>query len=1104
MQTYKISTLNINRISSHVKILSLAQYLRAADVDIVLLQEALSPQIADITGYEAIVNIGTEAGTMILYKQGIPCSPLAILPTGRGIAAKFHDILLLNVYAPSGSNARAARKAFFSGGIAHLITDMRLRIVMGGDFNCVVRQLDQTPNFNFSQELLTLTTELQLVDTWIHLHPTGVAYTHVTSTSASRIDRVYVQRSLLDNVLSCEYWPVHFTDHTAYHVLLNHIPQEVYRGPGRWHLNCRLLQDDILEQEIRSVWQTAVSHRPKYTTSLAWWTLYAKGKLVNCLKRYAKTRARWENDTKEFYFCALRELYEDHNQLTNNITQIRRIQAKLTSLTSKSAVGHQIRSRDFTNLPHQKTSVFHLVRELHRARRKLIEKLQDDDGNSYTHQQDIKTYVTTHFAALYASAGVPAEKVTEWYHMAPPGHKISDGQNQDLLTPFTTEELGDVLRAAPRNKSPGMDGLPVEFYTKYWHIIGDRITEICNEILRGTGIPPAFTEGITVLIPKKPTTKTIKDFRPITLLNADFKLLTRAINVRLRPLLPSLLGPYQMSAVRGRTMSNILALYRDLVTLTWTANAPMAIAFLDFDKAYDRVEYHYLSKVMELMGFSHTFVNVVNNCIRGTRTKFVVNGTLTGYVSLSRGIKQGCPLSTTLYAIFIEPLLRKLHLTLPGFQFYGIKSVVQAYADDVSVLLNNDQDMDEARLILENYQRDSGAHLSVNKSAILTIGQGTPIRGDPWLPCVLTRKQLGMYVTARPQDLYIKNWQPKIQAIKATLRDQNMRNLDRLQRAFFVNSYALSKLQHIAAVLPMPTTVAQQLLAAAGWYVWKLNIFKVPFKTTAMPCDMGGLGLLNPGIHALAIYLKRSWKILTAAEDTVTKRLYQISCPHNMSPPVDIANIGPHLKHISLYYLESSYIQDGYFTKTTAYLYRRLLRVSSSQHLENKYPACNWKRIWANIHNTILPTDVRSKWYDVVTETVPTQEKRHRINLAQTPLCASCHEIATVAHIFTCRDQVHIWNWTRKKLAVLNRTAPHTITITSLLRPDFRLFTDAKHNSYIWLAGHFIYYMLATTSPALLDFQAYLLHQHWRTKNQYGLKYRDKFQNFLTVTLSTP
>jgi len=117
------------------------------------------------------------------------------MPSGRGIATTLQGVWLVNIYAPSGAEKKQGREAFFNIDLPHLLKEIPTTIILGGDFNCVLAKTDCTGHFNYSRALNALIRGFDFVDMW-EAAPERAIYTHYTRQGASRLDRIYVTRTL--------------------------------------------------------------------------------------------------------------------------------------------------------------------------------------------------------------------------------------------------------------------------------------------------------------------------------------------------------------------------------------------------------------------------------------------------------------------------------------------------------------------------------------------------------------------------------------------------------------------------------------------------------------------------------------------------------------------------------------------------------------------------------------------------------------------------------------------------------------------------------------------------------------------------------------------
>lgn len=128
------------------------------------------------------------------------------------------------------------------------------------------------------------------------------------------------------------------------------------------------------------------------------------------------------------------------------------------------------------------------------------------------------------------------------------------------------EEIFTIIHFFQPLKVPGPDGLHPIFFHKYWKIVGNSIEKLCLETCSTSCIPLNINRTHVCLIPKKPNTLSLKDFRPISLCNTTYKIITKIIALRLKSLLNDIIGPYQSSFLQNRQISDNAIVAQELVS----------------------------------------------------------------------------------------------------------------------------------------------------------------------------------------------------------------------------------------------------------------------------------------------------------------------------------------------------------------------------------------------------------------------------------------------------------------------------------------------------------------------------------------------------------
>ena len=222
---------------------------------------------------------------------------------------------------------------------------------------------------------------------------------------------------------------------------------------------------------------------------------------------------------------------------------------------------------------------------------------------------------------------------------------------------LTLQECANSLGQFKNNKTPGSDGFTIEFYRSFWNVIGQFMVDSFNYAFKNGSLSITQKLGVISLIPKKDKDKNyLKNWRPISLLNNDYKIATKAIALRLEKVLPTIISSSQTGYVKGRYIGGSIRIISDMTSFTEAKNIPGLAVFPDFEKAFDSIEWKYLQKCLEVFNFGPQLRQWVSVLFKDITSCVLNNGFATKYFNLSRGVRQGCPLSGILFVIGVEIL----------------------------------------------------------------------------------------------------------------------------------------------------------------------------------------------------------------------------------------------------------------------------------------------------------------------------------------------------------------------------------------------------------------------------------------------------------------
>ncbi|XP_062014154.1 uncharacterized protein LOC133730612 [Rosa rugosa] len=311
---------------------------------------------------------------------------------------------------------------------------------------------------------------------------------------------------------------------------------------------------------------------------------------------------------------------------------------------------------------------------------------------------------------MYKAGTIDAGALEETLQAISPS--VTEEMNTSLCSQYTCEEVKEALFQMYPTKSPGPDGMPPLFFQHYWESIRDDIT----------------------------------DLRPIALCNVIYKLCSKVIANRLKLILPQIISPFHSAFIPGRLITDNTWAANELAHFIHNKRAGeeyMALK-LDLSKAYDRLEWGFLQKVMERMGFAHSWVKMIMQCVSSVRYSFLVRGKPRGYVVPSRGLRQGDPLSPYLFLLGAEGLsallTKKADLgVLPGISICDGAPMVNhlLFADDSMLYANaNLQACQEISNVLTVYGKASGQQVNFRKSSV-TFSKNVDRETQNWLASFL-------------------------------------------------------------------------------------------------------------------------------------------------------------------------------------------------------------------------------------------------------------------------------------------------------------------------------------------------------------------------------
>ncbi|KAL2635505.1 hypothetical protein R1flu_006984 [Riccia fluitans] len=284
--------------------------------------------------------------------------------------------------------------------------------------------------------------------------------------------------------------------------------------------------------------------------------------------------------------------------------------------------------------------------------------LRDAENREVTDAEMILNIVHKYYTDLYTQPAVSAEERQEQEEvLGLLEQRVTTEDNHGLLEVPGADELHEVVKKLPRDKSPGEDGLPAEVLREIWPEVGSYCLEFIQEVWRSKRLGNFNTGAVIKLLPKNDKKEDIRNWRPISLLTLAYKIVGRILARRLKDIVPKLIDAEQTGFIKGRSITdNVLSLGlgQELAT---ARKEPAIFCKLDFVKAFDRINHFFLWATMQRMGFDPAVIDLTRALVSAGHAKVHINGCFTKSLKLERGVRQGCPISPLLFAISTQPLM---------------------------------------------------------------------------------------------------------------------------------------------------------------------------------------------------------------------------------------------------------------------------------------------------------------------------------------------------------------------------------------------------------------------------------------------------------------
>ena len=907
-----IMSLNCQGLNNLKKRRDMFHFLRSKKYSIYFVQDTHFEQkmenyILAEWGYQGFFSSYTSnsRGVAILFNNNFEFKVKKIIKDQAGnyiiLLVEIHkeNYLLVNIYGPNRDNPE------FYNNLRKKIRELNVeRVIIAGDFNLVLdpkidyHNYKHINNTKAKEAVHAMIEDLDLNDIWRDLNPEYTRFTWRRSNpfQQARLDFFLISDlvvSLVNDVdIKCGYR----TDHSG--ILLKLKLFENVKHNTFWKFNSSLLKDknylDEINNEINAV-------KDEYLIKSNADDMLADEEIQFSVSDdifldflLMKIRAK----TISYATMKKRKTAEEEKSLEYDIIRLERvgytceddlkvIEAKkqqLKVIREKRMEGVLLRSRARWVAEGEKISSYFCNLEKRHYVSKNMSRLIDKHNNVLTNQNDVLQEVHDFYKSLYREKDVEQCEIKDLVKNI---QTLSEQEAKELEGKITLEEATDVLKNMKNNKSPGSDGFTVEFFKVFWKKLGVFVIRAINESFRKGEMSTVQREGIITCIPKgdKPR-EYVKNWRPISLLNVIYKIGSSCIANRIKCILPKIINEDQSGFIRNRYIGDNIRLIYDVIAYLDEYSLPGLLLNIDFEKAFDSVNWTFMIKVLKAFGFQNNICHWITTFYRNLKSCVVVNGQISNWFQINRGCRQGDPISPYLFILVVEILaiMVRENSEIKGIVINDTEHKLSQYADDTEFLLEGDRRSFETCInVIGKFSNVSGLFMNSSKTSVIWLGsmKNSNIRylshlGMAWNPKKF--KILGVWFTNDLEECVVLNLSDKLNEIRQLFKIWIKRQLTPLGRIAILKSLILSKLTYLWLLLPNPPDdIVKTLQQMCYNFVWCKKTDKISRKIAHKSIKNGGIGF--PDIKTFVMSLKLSWMRKTESSKHKWKLIFLKNFP---------------------------------------------------------------------------------------------------------------------------------------------------------------------------------------------------------------------------------